>query len=53
MEMTIKAILSRHGNDSIKAIVYCQDIAVRYPALAQEYNALAVAIAEKKGGYTR
>jgi len=47
MEPTIKAILARHRNDSIAAIVYCEDTAVRYPQLADEYTTLAVAIAER------
>jgi hypothetical protein len=41
MRPTIQAILARHNNNPIAAIVYCEDIAARYAHLTKEYWNLA------------
>lgn len=47
MNWSVKAILARFDGDSVAAIAYCEDIAIRYPHLAQEYTGYKLAIAQE------
>ena len=44
MNLTVKAILAKHGFDRDAAIAYCYRIADQYPHLRTEYTALAAAL---------
>lgn len=45
MNWSVKAILARFNGDSVAAIGYCEDMAIRYPHLAKEYTEYKLAIA--------